>query len=384
MSKRKITPKITTTPKWVILLLIIVGLLYALVNIVGFGLQLKNIIELPNGPRKIITSTLPVQPLWQIKTAPIQDIQAKNQLLLLSTAQGIIRLNPKTGRELWHLSGYLLEPNNFTTDKLVFGLGRQTLEVADLNTGQILWQKNLGQIVSFHSMVQNNTIYVRTYKPTTIYALNLDNGQIIWQIDNLPYQMNIIWAYPQGIMGMSGQETHFWDFETGQLKQKRPFEMLGLIYESQHNTFYGSDWWAKIEPAATPHPFFPPNASAGSCRQFRPPYTFKADWLYAVGYCDGVFGFKNHAFIWSYPTTTSARGRAAWYQGVLYVMLDNGEIHALNPETGSNLGILTTNGKLPGIESNGFALVATDDALIATFNSTDVWAFCASPCSNKP
>ncbi len=105
-----------------------------------------------------------------------------------------------------------------------------------------------------------------------------------------------------------------------------------------------------------------------------------------MGKCGGVYGvdMKNYYIRWRYEEDIIAESPVAVYQDKLYVLFDNGDIHAIDPQKGQQIGILKTDRELSGsVRNANFSsrgLVTNEEILIATFNDRGVWAFCQSPC----
>lgn len=93
---------------------------------------------------------------------------------------------------------------------------------------------------------------------------------------------------------------------------------------------------------------------------------------------------KSNQIIWGYREDIGVQSSTDIYGGNLYVLFDDGEIHAIDLQTGQEQGVLKTNLDIPGSVRNASFLsrgiVANENVLIITFNDENVWAFCERPC----
>jgi outer membrane protein assembly factor BamB len=124
----------------------------------------------------------------------------------------------------------------------------------------------------------------------------------------------------------------------------------------------------------------------GGCDHFRLPYTFFEEQFYAAGQCGGVFALdlEHYQIQWEYRSEFLAATPTAVYHNRLYALFEDGEIHAINLETGQGEGMLRTTWDLGGGAYNGDltsrSVVSNEDIVVVTFNERSVWAFCEMPC----
>lgn len=183
-------------------------------------------------------------------------------------------------------------------------------------------------------------------------------------------------------------EVHILDPATGQVKQalQKNLSPSHLV----NGKFYGPDWVRDANSlrlvTQLESPSIMPREGSSRCKKYVPPFTFSGGQIYAGGQCGGVYALDNrtHQIQWEYRPESLTQNPNAIYQGRLYVLFEDGEIHAIDPEVGENRGALKTNLGLPGYvrdaDFSSRGLVANDDILVATFNDRFVWAFCKKPC----
>ncbi len=78
---------------------------------------------------------------------------------------------------------------------------------------------------------------------------------------------------------------------------------------------------------------------------------------------------------WSYNVDVDGYSPTAVYKDALYVLFENGEIHAVTPSTSNSLGILKMDVGVENRFVTSSGLVADDDILLVNFGDNNVWAF---------
>jgi outer membrane protein assembly factor BamB len=343
-------------------------------------------------PRNIVSSSLPAELLWQIEvdesvsTAPI----ITENIVIVPTRLALYGLDITTGQQLWkYESGpHPSPPPIISTGKsVIYGEGNSVFAL-NIETGDIVWQHKIRSNDVKSIVIGQRTVYV-VAQPTQIDALDIDTGKLVWSLNG--YENGIETRGPSlfrrgNDLYLFTTEVHVLNAETGEIKQVIPEDLIPKQLVSDR--FY-ADWW--IREAGTLNliaELEAPNNKSGenSCRNFKAPYAFLGNLFYAVGHCGGVYALdiKSNRIKWRYREDIAGETPIAIYKGRLYVLFDNGEIHAIDPQIGQESGVLKTNREIPGFVSDASFLsrgvVANENVLITTFNDKNVWAFCEKPC----
>jgi len=348
-----------------------------------------------SSPRTIVSSSLPVEMLWQsqVDEAVNQQPFFVDDLVIVSTSRAIYGLDAKPGRQRWTHTTVRQPspaPMAIAEDKVIYGNNEGKVTILDATTGEMLWQRELREGVNKNifvtSLIVNEGIVYTASQPTTIVAFDMDTGEAIWSIpDGAQYGIpsraarlfldgDNLYVFTTGL--------HVLEATTGEVKQSNKENIKPeQLFEGR---FYGRSWVRETNGLDLVAKLKSPSTRKweGSCENFIPPYTFTEKYFYAAGRCGGVYAldYKTYRIKWQYRPEVLARSQPALYRGKLFVLFHDGEIHAIDPQTGNNQGVLKTNRELPEYFTTSMGVVANQDILITTFNDKDVWAFCEKPC----
>ena len=116
------------------------------------------------------------------------------------------------------------------------------------------------------------------------------------------------------------------------------------------------------------------------CSRFNSRFTFASDLIFAVGSCGGVYKLNRDGVTqWIYEPTLIALPTIAFLDDTVYVLMESGEIHAIDASTGINQGALILSQPLPGIywgsKEPSRGIHTSGNAIVITFGNQQVWAF---------
>lgn len=359
------------------------------------GNLIKTYSVLAPSPRKIISSSLPAELLWQTRVdEPINIFPVvTDNLVVVATDRAIYGLAIATGQKRWeHIPDHRtsLAPT-ISAMKVIYGSRNGQITTLDMTTGEVIWQRKIREagISDITSLVATDELVYVATQPTGIGAIELQSGEIKWWVagadHNIPGRAarlflgdNELYLFTTGL--------HVLDPLTGVIKRSVPQNIKPA--QLVRNRFYASRWVREAKTLNLINELTSPSYQflKGSCESFRLPYTFSEDQFYAVGQCGGVYALdiKSNQIIWRYREDIGAQSSTDIYEGNLYVLFDDGEIHAIDLQTGQEQGVLKTNLEIPGSVRNASFLsrgiVANENVLIITFNDENVWAFCEHPC----
>jgi outer membrane protein assembly factor BamB len=343
-------------------------------------------------PSQITSSSLPVHLLWQVElNEPIvQKPILYDSILVVLSVRMLYALDIDTGQILWNHStrwrrGHF--PIAVQDNVVVLGDTGGYLTVLQLQTGEILWQADLGA---------DNVDYVRDVdieddivysggQPTYVEARRLITGEILWTIDvNDALQADMSMrglrlGVKDGMVFAFGSRIHVIDANTGRIIRVLDLNIGGG--QILDDKWYGANIAYQLPTFEVILQYQSPTfkENYGSCALFRMPLELRNDVIYASGYCGGVFAIDAEGeIIWQYETMLDAESPIALYHGNVYALFSNGQIHAIDSASGENRGILTTDGTIPGViqgELSARGLNANDSALVVTFGNRQIWAF---------
>jgi len=173
-------------------------------------------------------------------------------------------------------------------------------------------------------------------------------------------------------------EVHILNLNTGSIEQMFEQNLAGI----QHlvdGRFYGRNWVRdaySMEMISTlTSPSYKP--LYGSCEDFRQPFTFGPSNVYVVGSCGGVFSLDldNYTVTESYLSNLDVATPVTIYQNLLYALTSNGEVHAIDPVTGLNAGVLRTNKNVDSLRMSSSGVTSDNEVLIVTFDDRDIFTF---------
>lgn len=376
-------------------LLIISSTSFLLITLfVGIILLQRKLLAVEPPLREIFSTSLPAQILWQIELEePINRPPViVNKRIIISTDDTIYGLDIASGQQIWeHKLESQLSVNLVNIDERVV-YGNRIGQIAALNapTGEMIWHNMVRRANNTITSIvaDNKRIYVAT-QPTEITAIDLQTGETIWHVvgleQNIPGRGAILFVLGKELYVFT-TGLHVLDTETGIIKRV----ILQNIKPAQlaNGKFYSGNWVREAETLEliseliSPSYTFPEN----NCESFRPPYIFSVKYFYAAGLCGGVYGLdiESNQIKWKYREDVKAQSSMGIHRDNLYVLFEDGEIHAIDRRVGQKQGILKTNRHIPGVIQNASFLsrgiVANENVLIATFNDKNVWAFCENPC----
>lgn len=340
-------------------------------------------------PRQIEESSLPTHLLWKVELDGVisQNPILSNDGAIVITNNKIYKLDTVDGQVLWshELTARLRKKPLVEADKLIYGDSNGRVFVLDLKDGSLIWQHNIGEaednsISSF--IIEDGVVYVAT-QPTEIEARDLSTGERIWHLSgwqqNIPDRAAKLFLVDEELY-LFTTEFHVLDLQTGAVIRA---ERLNVNPSQLVNgQFFASEWVRDAQTLEVIMPLSP----QGNCKGFKQPYTFFDDYIFGAGSCGGVFAIDiaTYKIKWTYRSEIMAHRPVAVYKDQLYILFEDGEIHAVNLRTGSEQGILIMNKNVRGLTMNASpasrGLIANNNILIATFNDQNVWAFCEDPC----
>lgn len=341
--------------------------------------------------RSIVSSSLPVEPLWQIEVdEPVNERPLiVDDVVIVSTTQAIYGLDTVTGQRRWKhptVRRSSLAPA-VAPNKVIYGDRKGQVITLDTATGEVIWQHKVGDTKSRvvdSIIIDNGMVCVATY-PTEIEALDLETGEPIWYVngsDNgIPTFGAKLYLHNNNLYAFT-IEVHILDAETGCIKQviQQDMEPSQLV----NGRFYTSQWVRDADTLALISKLESPSSVflSDGCENFLTPYTFSKNLFYAIGQCGGVYALdiESNEIKWGYHSEIFGESPTATYRSRLYALFDDGQIHTIEPQTGEVKGVLKTNLELPGGVTTASGIVANEAVLIATFNDKNVWAFCENPC----
>ena len=390
-------------------LLVILGVIICC----GLGQEIKKNISPPPTPttkREIISSTLPVVPLWQVEFEENVGLDTRNMhsfatvltedMLLVETQKGIYSLNPLTGEQNWYIfGGALPETGKVTAGNKLFYMdrGKDVYEegyivAVDKKNGQEIWRQKIDPEHSHKAtrpIIGSELLYSHTPYSSYIAALDIDTGELIWSLDSWDYGVGrpiSLDLYKDNLYVFNSVKVLVLDAQTGLLKKMIDDKEMG-VFKLHSDKFYRGDWVRDAETLNIISALQAPDRDLWrNCSSFRLPTAWDQDHIYTGGACGGVYALSQETYqiVWEYRPEVEAAIRDALYQGVLYSLFEDGQIHAIDPQTGKNLGVLQTNNEVL-LSRSGFGetmgIIANQDIMVATFDDGLVWAFCKSPCS---
>ena len=117
---------------------------------------------------------------------------------------------------------------------------------------------------------------------------------------------------------------------------------------------------------------------AGGCEKFMLPHTFSGAHMYVVGACGGVFSLDigDYSIEWTFRPDLDFTSPTYAGKQVLYVLSADGDIFAVDIDTGEGLGVLE-NSSFPtnGFVTPGSGVTGREGLFVVTFADNNVWAF---------
>lgn len=348
--------------------------------------------ELPS-TRKLVSSSLPVKQLWQTQLKePLSAIPVlTNRVIIAQTSVALYGLDKDSGQQLWKYTFNTRQPTPAPTmakRNLVF-LGENDGMVTALDTvsGEIKWQRqHCGQESGYYTIASIVTDQEKVYivsQPTAIEAIYLDNGSVSWSHCKInetvfPSRGARLFIGGNEKLFVVTTEAHILNLDTGIIEQKFEQNLAG----AQHlvdGRFYGRNWVRDAHTMEIIRTLTSPGYKPlyGSCEDFRRPFTFGPSNVYAVGSCGGVFSLDldNYTVTESYLSNLDVAAPVTIYQNLLYALTSNGEVHAIDPVTGLNAGVLRTNKNVESLRMSSSGVTSDNEVLVLIFGDKDIFAF---------
>lgn len=349
--------------------------------------------------REVVSSTLPATLLWQseVDERVLQFPLLTETAVVVVTFKAIYALDRVDGRQLWK-HGYKGDTSEVPIaaihDTVVYGDNKGKVIALNLLTGVVEWERTIAGKEGYYGMnsiiADQDTVYAAS-QPTAIEAFDYQDGESKWL--NIGYENDIPSRGAQLFLSedslyLNTIEVHILNRETGEITEafernlSRGFNDIQLEYQK----FYTeqSVWDAnKLSLLGT---LTSPSYKRfwGNCEEFIQPYTITEYIFYGVGMCGGVFEIKEvgngYEIGWKYFSGTRATAPMALSEKYLYVLFDNGQLHAIDFSSGESAGILKTNLTARDTRSTGSGAVNDGSFIVATFADTNIWAFCETPC----
>lgn len=365
--------------------------LVSLLFLIFFGVACKE----SSFSKDAISSSLPVKRLWQsqlevpLSAGPILGYK----VIVVQTSAALYGLDKNSGQQLWRHTFNTRQPSPVPIvvkeNLLFFGDVNGMVMALDVDSGRIKWQqqhcgKENGYYTITSIVADQEKIYVAS-QPTAIEAIYLNNGSVSWKYCELN---NTIFP-PRGarlFIGADKDETvyvvttevHVLNRSTGIIEQVFKQNLAGARHLN-NKRFYGSDWVRNahtmelISTLVSPSykPFY------GNCEEFRLPFTFNQNHMYATGRCGGVFALDLNSYnvTESYFQDLDIASPVAMYKNSLYLLTSNGEIYAIDPVAGSDIGVLHTNKGVKNLSASSSGVVSDDEILVVTFGDRDIYVF---------
>jgi outer membrane protein assembly factor BamB len=275
-------------------------------------------------------------------------------MVIVSTRLALYGLDLANGQQRWkHNSGPHPSPPPIIVagKNVIYGEGKYIFAL-DAGTGDIVWQHRI-KSHDMRSLVANQNFVYAVAQPTQIDALDVGAGELIWSLDG--YENDIETRGPKLFLQdddlyLFTAEVHILDANTGEIKQV--FEHNLIPGQLAGDRIYGNSWIRRTRTLDLITKLHSPNSqeSIDSCENFKAPYVFWENWFFAVGECGGIYALESDSnrIEWEYREDIVGENPTALYQNRLYVLFENGEIHAINPKKGQEEGILKTDQVLPG------------------------------------
>ena len=332
----------------------------------------------PVPSREVISSTLPAKVLWQVELERPVDHPPLilDSAVIGVTSRSIYSLDKSTGQQQWkHSFTHWSNPISIASanGRIVYGHKKGQVTALDTDTGQVVWQRFLGDRDDGYFRVNNllvddKVVYVVS-QPTAIEAIDLETGEPNWIVvgseTNITSRGAVIYLQNDKLY-VATDEVHILNSATGEIIKQ--YEQSIKVSQLANNAFYGRAWVREAKDLTLIARLHSPSEMVlgDSCHAFVLPYAFEADYFFAVGRCGGVFKLsqKTHKIQWEYRTQIVGESPLTIYQDTLYAMFDDGEIHAIDPITGKNKGILKTSSGSVGAYTDKIGLVSDDTILL--------------------
>ena len=333
--------------------------------------------------RKIESSTLPVQLLWQTKLAADvahQPLFSKHLAIVLTT-RGVSALDLTSGELVWQypMPRQLYDASIVVYEEMVFvGHDKGYVTAIHVDSGKIAWEAKIGGNYSrfVGNIVADADLVFAVTQPTYLEARNIKTGELKWGVNGFDAGVDDKGAQllmSSGTLFLSVTKTYAVNKSNGDLAEVNQRSMDNA--QEINGRFYLSNAVRDAKSLELLYRIRPNN-----CSGFKLPFAANQDDLFGVSHCGGVARFdRKGKIIWEYRTDLDAEAPIADFKGALFALFMNGEIHAIRIDNGQNQGVLVTNsglsGYVMGAEFNSRGMTTNGSVLLATFNDRNVWAF---------
>ncbi len=347
------------------------------------------------------SSEFPLQPLWEVQLdqrvarSPVVNdeiiVAITKDASLFSYSGSLVAIDQKLGTILW--TQKLANVNGSTEllihqNRVIIGTDDGFLSVYDLASGQLRWSEAVGHSSSslVSDIVTNEDTVFSVAQPTQIEARSIDTGDLKWRISektafhsgfptrvgSLHISGSILYLLPEPVVMI--------DAETGEIRDLR--DVRRTKGSSHSDRMYLGDHAYSFPELDTVVTY--KTSTAGNeerdCSRFNSRFTFASDLIFAVGSCGGVYKLNRDGVTqWIYEPTLIALPTIAFLDDTVYVLMESGEIHAIDASTGMNQGALILSQPLPGIywgsNEPSRGIHTSGNAIIITFGNQQVWAF---------
>lgn len=349
----------------------------------------------PSTPQPLTENTLPVTPLWQVTLeSEMRSIpQLTPDLVIVETmSRELYGLEAQTGEIRWHIAnGFFPSPNphSIVDDKLIY-MADDHVIVADIATGETVWKYFAapGEQDLMNMIVGDGLVYAIAYRRTIILALDLESGELQWRTDKNGDDLGLfggkIFFLNQSLYFVDGPHVHVLNPTNGTIESRFEWPHSQWYFEIVDDKVYTAENIYEAQSLTLLTSLRSPTSRflINGCTWFNPLYTFpqpqrEPPVFYGTGKCGGTYAIDENTgqLVWSYRPEALAHSPVALYKDTLYVLFEDGELHALDPLTGQFVGGWQTNQSLPGFSSYADGLVANNQIMVAVFDDNQVWAF---------
>jgi outer membrane protein assembly factor BamB len=269
-------------------------------------------------------------------------------------------------------------------DLVIYGDNAGYVAALDARTGQFQWRQKVGgDFGDFISdLTVDNGLVFAVSQPSVVEAFDLASGKRLWSFDGVRHGIDSrsvqLGVYEDQLYILDPQ-THVANQRTGQIEYVLDKDLYGTQWED--GRFFTSDSVLDADTLTLELPLIPPSRKVlyGNCEQYRLPYTVLDNTIYGIGYCGGVYAVDaaNARILWEYRPELDGESPTAAFGEYLYVLFRNGDIHAIDLQSGENRGVLDTSPRLANaivgsLSSRG--VTTNGEVLIVTFNDGTVLA----------
>lgn len=338
--------------------------------------------------REVHSSTLPVGVLWQTNLGPGEGIVeaplVTQEVVVLATRHALYGLDPISGTQYWTrriAAAKHGSPMEASGSLVVFGDDTGSIYTLDALAGDLRWQQKVGDDFGefITDVAIDNGLVFATSQPTVVEAYDLVTGERLWSTFDVSMDPRGVRLMPHGDqLYVLGYETYVLDQRTGAIKRTIPQNLRGQWVD---NSIFTGDSVIDADTGQRELLLIAPSHRLlhGSCERFNSPYTISDNTIYGVAYCGGVYAIDlaNGDMLWEYKPELVGESPTALLDDELYVLFEDGDVHAIDRKTGEPRGVLDTTPPLPGWiigDPASRGVVTNGKVLIVTFNDSSVLA----------